>query len=521
MRRNSAFLKEIIKRKFWKDPIYFIRFFWGERLFYYLPFALFHHKIAQAIKERRHEVYSIIVPRDYGKTKLLIGVIKWCTRIQKLGYIMIISETAQKARQNLRDIKKLMNGKIFKRFYEWERGPKDEGYVWGAEKIIFRVRDKITDPWRDVIIETKGVGSQVFGASEGELRPQLILLDDIQSREVAKNNDLIDDLMEWFHVEIWYALAQKDRQGRKGIIVNLGTPQKEGDFIDRINQWAVTKVLRFAIRNENGDPLWPELHSREKVKQMEQTAIDMNAYEAFKTQALMEVDAAKTVRYERNKYMEIESSKAQELLAGDYIVRILVDMAYTQKTYSDYVGIFVGAYGPKSRLIGLESHRHKVAPDALFDILWDLSLKYSLKLQGIWAESIALAYIDAFFREKAKSTGHALHLLGLDTHGVDKHTRIGRMIPYYNYGMIRFVQGSNQALIREMFTWDGKTKKGLDVLDAFSHSWHFLIPTALNAPKKKEPEITENMTQEDWMYHLFKRRAKVKDGHYRNFYTGY
>jgi hypothetical protein len=476
-------------KEFSKNIAFFGKFFWSSKKdIFYLPFANFHKKILKEIAEGDSNILIVSAPRGFAKTKL-IGVLTvlWKMFVDKREYCILISHTDKKSRQNLRDIKKCMWNPLFRKMFKWEKGS-----LWRQDMIEVKIGD------RTFLIEAKSTGTQIFGASEGKARPDLFVLDDIVDLKIAKSAERTDAVGEWFNTELIPALSTIDSDyGRPGQIIYIDTFKDQDCMLARAVSWArkepgVKAMIFPALDKNNTMPEYPHGMSIWEEKESTQSLYDkMNgfkargAYDSWLTQYMLDTTAVRSLKFRDENLTKLEASEVKDnLRRNKYRVVIIVDMAYSEKTWADYSGITVCGhlYDKKSNisfLDFLESLKGKWSPEILFNILHDMKEKYDKWLDGIYTETLQWKYINAFFLQRSAITGNHVEIAPMNRPGKyyaqDKIGRIGMLVPYYMSGQMRVSVENCQPLLSQMWSFAGKKdQRDDDVLDSAAHQVFFM-----------------------------------------------
>jgi predicted phage terminase large subunit-like protein len=219
---------------------------------------------------------AVAAPRGYAKSTLLSFVLPmWCACMQYKEFILLISETVGQAEDFLDDIKaELMSNERLQEDFPEACGKGD--YRWRQDDIVLR---------NDIRIYALGCGGKTRGRKHRGGRPDLILLDDVESRESVDSELTRDKLWhQWLNKEV----VKAGRTDGSTDIIVLGTILHEDSLLSKLldrNQspdWQRQRfkaVLKFAKRQD----LWEEwrhifmMHSDdEKAAQAAKSYYDEN-----------------------------------------------------------------------------------------------------------------------------------------------------------------------------------------------------------------------------------------------------
>jgi hypothetical protein len=490
-----------LAKKFSKDIAFFGKFFWSSKKdTFYLPFANFHHKILKEIAEGYKAILIVSAPRGFAKTKL-VGVLTvlWKMFIDKREYCILISHTDKKSKQSLRDIKKCMHSPLFRKMFKWEKGN-----IWRQDIIEVKIGN------RSFLIEAKSTGTQIFGASEGKARPDLFILDDIVDLKIAKSAERTDAVAHWFNMELIPAVSTIDSEyGRPGQIIYIDTFKDQDCMLARAVEWSKkesnVKAMIFPALDKDdtmaeypyGMSIWEEKESTQQLYEKMASFKARGAYDSWLTQYMLDTTAVRSLKFREVNLTKLDPKDVKEnLKKGRYKIVIIVDMAYSEKTWADYSGITVCGHlydkdSNISSLDFLEALKGKWSPEVLFNILHDLKEKYNKWLEGIYAETLQWKYINAFFLQRSVITGNDIEVFPMNRpakyYAQDKVGRIGMLVPYYTCGQMRVLVENCQPLLSQMWSFAGKKdQKDDDVLDSAAHHVFFMEESRVQLMESKE-----------------------------------
>jgi len=499
-------------RAFSKNCLLFLKAMWGrEGGVFFVKFAKFHEYIIDRIIHTKKLITLVMVPRRFGKTKLIsFGFIMWAVTFKRFSYVLHIShDVKKKGEQIMRDLQRGFKSRIFQSIFgDWQ------GKFWGQHKIHL-----YSKKWRiDCTIEVSGFDQSIFGASEWKFRPDLIILDDVETMKTVRNKDLISNMLDKFKTEIIPAAESKDESGRRAKIIIIGTPLAASTFLTTVAGWTkYVEVIKFSALVDNriklnGVPMgeilglaedrsiWEARWSTEILWRERQFWIDTNAYSVWCSQYMMDPITETPMQFSQEKMEghEIEFKTIQKLIPQNKVV-ICCDTAYTERTQNDACGINASLHLKGSRIISLESHEIRVTQDKLFEFLWALKKKYEKAGEVVVAlEAKQFDLIKKYFWEISTRTGRELEIIPLRDRGRNKaNDRIAGVIPYYEVGLLDFVEGQNAPLKKQMFSWFGKSSGHDDVIDSFAYQIDFVEISEEQAKEFRKIELQTDDEEND------------------------
>lgn len=323
-------------------------------------------------------------------------------------------------------------------------------------------------------VEAKGVGTQMRGLRHGATRPDLFLLDDLESKKNTNTPELRKQNKDWFREEMLQALSKDG-----GICVYMGTIvhhdsllnyviKERKDFVSR----KFPAILKWSERQDLWQK-WREIY-REDAEDSVQRADAF--FEANKEEMLRGTAVLWEARWsylDLMKVLENEGSKAfnQEYMCNPineesqvfkpedmYFYReeelpdILeyyagVDFAMG-KEKGDYSAIIVVGKSPNGIFYVVDTYVERVHPDVLLEKIVEKALEWQLAGIGVEAQQAQEWFADkvTFALQAAGYPGFTR--LKPITQRNRKSLRIESMAPDIQAGRIRFRK--DQRLLLEM-----------------------------------------------------------------------
>ena len=145
----------------------------------------------------RGKKIAVAAPRGFGKSTLITLIyVAYCICFSKERFIIIISETADQARQLLENIKReLSENELlridFPEIFECYGRPKPPRWTQGQ----IETRNGIK-------ILALGAQQPITGRKYGKFRPSLVILDDIESASQKYSPELAEKMKNWFNKSI-------------------------------------------------------------------------------------------------------------------------------------------------------------------------------------------------------------------------------------------------------------------------------------------------------------------------------
>jgi hypothetical protein len=196
------------RRRCAKDPATFLRTYMGGRDKFWRPFCLHHHAIIDAAVERlRYGGWkALATPRGDGKSSILRGLALWATLFGHRRCVMLIGANHQKALE----AREWIRGELERNDLLAEDFPevcmpiralegaaqRASAQTVGGERTFLRWTSHVTvlptvagSISNGAIITTVGIEGSILGFNYQGARPDLVLVDDPETRESASSRD--------------------------------------------------------------------------------------------------------------------------------------------------------------------------------------------------------------------------------------------------------------------------------------------------------------------------------------------
>jgi len=157
------------------------------------PFHKEFYTTLEDVTEKRGERVANAAPRNAAKSAIASLIFPlWCICYRKERYIVIVSDTRDQAEAFLSHIKDELekNEKLIESFPDiCEIGQKPSPSRWTRSEIVTR---------NDVLVTALGSNQKIRGRRNREIRPSLIILDDIENDTNTQSEESRQKLFNWF-----------------------------------------------------------------------------------------------------------------------------------------------------------------------------------------------------------------------------------------------------------------------------------------------------------------------------------
>lgn len=333
-----------------------------------------------------HSLVALAAPRGHGKSTAITHCYTLASVLFKdRKYVIIVSDTYEQAVLFLQDIKKeLIENEDLVKLFGVEHFEKD-----AENDIIVR----LAGGWRFRIV-AKGAEQKMRGLKWDNMRPDLIVCDDLENDEIVLNQERREKFRKWFdnallpclsdrgivrfvgtilHLDsLLERLMPKDwdyQQVKKGYV--LKTPLRSYyDFTKRKRTWY---SVRYRAHDANFEHiLWPTKWDRARLEAVRQRYIDAGNPEGY-GQEYLNYPIDESYAYFRKSDFIAMQPEDHKVLKNYYVG---VDLAVSEETRADYTVMVVGGMDAEGKLHIVDVRKERLDPMGVVDELFNLKERY-------------------------------------------------------------------------------------------------------------------------------------------------
>lgn len=323
-------------------------------------------------KVRDFSQLAIGLPRGFGKTMLIKVFVLYCILFTKKSFILVICGTQTKANNIIADIVGMLDEPNIKKvFGDWRLGLTIDRQ--DIKEFGFR--------GRKIILMGAGAQSDIRGITRNNVRPDVMIFDDIQTREDADSEEVSKKLETWM---IGTAMKAKSPEGCLFIfIANMyPTPHSILRKLKKNPTWY--KFIAGGILAD-GTSLWEALQPIEQLLREYENDVAMGRGEIFYAEVMNDENASVNNFIDINK-IPTPDIEEDSLHQGNFII---IDPA-TDKKGSDLVSVgYFEIFDAKPLAVNIVEDR--LSPGVTAETAIKMALKYNCRL--IVVESNAYQYV--------------------------------------------------------------------------------------------------------------------------------
>lgn len=394
-------------------------------------------------KGRTFPQLALGLPRGFAKTTLLKLFILYTILYTNKKFILIVNAIEKLAINSLSDICDMLNEpNIIGTFGNWKLGIETDRQ--DLKKFSFR--------GRNIILAAVGAEGSMRGLNLKNERPDLMLFDDIQSRECADSEIQSNTLEQWM-----YGTAMKAKSPHGCMFVFLANmyPTKFSILRKLKSNPTWTKFIVGGILSD-GTSLWEELQPIAQLMQEFQNDLSSGHPEIFYSEVLNDENASLNRKIDINKIPEYQFGEG-EIATGGFIV---IDPS-NDKSNSDNVAI--GACKVYTGVpVLLEVVEEKLSPGDTIRQALSMAARHGISC--IFIEGVAYQYsLLYWFNFIAQQLGiEGIRVYDIYPGGLSKNTRIMNMFKQLLAAEVVLHPNVKTAVYHQISQWNHLRRDNVD-----------------------------------------------------------
>lgn len=420
--------------------------------------------------------HAVGIPRGFAKTILLKLYVVWLVLFSDRKFILIVCNTQSHADNFIADVADMLSSpNIVNIFGDWKANGLERDRQ-ELKKFVFRGQNKII----------AGIGSEgsVRGLNIKYVRPDIVLMDDMQNREQAENPDVASNLFTWM-----LGTLMKACHPQRCVFIFVGNMYPfEGSILRKLKhskEW--TSFITGAILAD-GESLWPEHRSTADLMQELAFDTEQGRPHIFFSEVMNDEESGSVSGIDVSKIpdcpMHLDGAQAQ----GGFVI---IDPSLGKKKSDDVAigGVLIFDGIPVLREIDCG----KFDPGKTIQKATFMAAKWQMQL--IIAEGVAyqatLAFWFTFIWNQLGIKGLIIGLV--NPAGMQKNARIVAMFKLLLSGKILLHKSIRSAVIYQITQFNPlKTNNTDDLLDILAYIYKVIEENSSNLPLL----VAENWTEE-------------------------
>lgn len=332
-------------------------------------------------------------------------------------------------------------------------------------------------------LEAYGKGSSVRGLSARDMRPKLVVCDDLQDLEDMKSDITLDNDWDWFLSDIKF-LGQSTR------IFMIGNNLGEKCIIERVGKDADMlgfEFVRLPILTDEGEISWPSKYKLEDIEAERDAYTTLGKLDVWyrERMCLALSPESQIFRKEDFRYYEEEDLKTKGMN-----VYLTVDLAISQKKSADYTVVMAVGVNSENHWFILDVRYGRYDPTQTIDAIFDMVVKHKPQKVGLEKVAYQASVEHYLYREMPKRN------IFFTVHGLKaeqkKAERIASLQPRFKAGTVWFPKGKTDYMVeleKELLSFTMEGSKGLhdDLVDALAYVSQVAVPPVRRNAIKEIP----------------------------------
>lgn len=264
------------------------------------------------------EKFAIGIPRGFAKTTYIKLLCIWYILFSDKQFILIVGAAEKLAMNTLADICDMLGSpNIRALFGNWDAVLEEDT----KEQKVFYFRG------RHIILKAIGAGSSVRGVNRKNARPDVIIMDDVQKKEDAPNEELARELLQWILGTLGMA-----RSNKGCTYIFVGNMYPRNAILDKLRK--NSEWTSFVVGGLLADfsSLWEELRPAEQLIKEYHSLKELGEEDIFLSEVLNLVEGSAVSGLDLSKIPVLPDYFLEVQPEGSFI---LIDPSSGKKTSDD------------------------------------------------------------------------------------------------------------------------------------------------------------------------------------------
>lgn len=421
---------------------------------YFLPAVMitaWNLLVSAAHKQRDFTKLALGIPRGHGKTTLIKLYILYCILFTEKRFILVVSATATLAENVIADVVDMLNEPNIKAIFgDWQLGC--ELNRQDLKKFGFR--------GRNIILAGIGAGGSLRGLNLKNERPDVMVFEDVQTRECADSEVQSKALLQWM-----LGTAMKAKSPKGCVYAFLGNmyPTKHSILkkLKANRKWI--KFISGAILAD-GTALWPELQPLEQLLDEFEGDLSMGHPEIFLAEVMNDDEATANNRIDLSSISECPYTLA-DIPQGKAII---IDPADDKTTSDDTTIGLIHVYDETP--VFMESEEGIMSPGDTIKNALLMAIRHNCSVIAVESNAYqrSLIYWFGVVAQQLNVTG--IHFVELYSGSNSKNARIAEALKLLNKGDVMISAVVRSKVVKQIVDWNPLKRDNVDgLLDVLAY----------------------------------------------------
>ena len=443
-------------------------------------FSNIHYEIFDAITDPSYRYKLVLAPRGFGKTSIARGLAMDAILFGKKNFIVYVSNTAPNSIMQTENIKRdLRSNKTIRTYFGDIKDAVEEldtasmvdlglgGEVSGNSVSDETFAKTVWVAFGRTLVLPRGCGQQIRGLNWNNKRPDLVIIDDLESVEDLMNENTRTKTRKWFFGDVALCL---DTMTKKGEIVYIDTLKHEDalpTYLQKLDTW---KTVRLQLCDDDYHSMAPEFYSDQDIKDLKETYRLAGELDTFYREFRNLPVAPETASFKGSYFKYYDPRELADSFKKCEAV-VLMDPAKSVTPQSDWSGIVGVILDTANRAYYVaDVFGGMVYPDQLYETTLEMAERLNASVIGYEVTGINEFIIGPFKNYVSSKGVFNIELLELKARGRKKEDRIKALISFYRQGLMYHNPTATGPLEEQLLTFPFSAR--LDIADALA----YLVP---------------------------------------------
>jgi hypothetical protein len=391
--------------------------------------------------------YALGIPRGFSKTIILKLYVVWLVLFSDRKFILIVCNTELHAFNFLADVASMLDASnIVSVFGNWRAGMGDTD-TKQMKKFSFR--------GRDIIIAAIGSGSSPRGLNINFVRPDIVIMDDMQNRDEAANPEVAKGLMEWM-----LGTLMKACHPQRCVFIFVGNMYPfEGSILRKLKHSKSWISLITGAILADGNSIWPQHRSISDLLEELATDEEQGHPEIFHAEVMNDEEGGTVSGIDVSKIPLCPDTLESHHAQGGYVI---IDPSLAKKT-SDATGIGAVLVFDETPVLW-ETITKRLDPGQTIQQALFMAMKYGMQL--VLVESVAYQSTLIYWMNKVLTElgVEGIHVGEISPGGMQKNARIREWLKKLLSGKNLLGKECRSAVIYQITQWNPLKRNNVDEL---------------------------------------------------------
>lgn len=375
----------------------------------------------------------IMMPRGMSKTTLVNAANLYIILFQECQFPVYLSEAQTHASRQLMNVTgQLTSNQRIKAVFGNIRPEQRTGLTWSESEGLVQTTTGVS-------IAARGRGAQIRGLNINAVRPDRIIVDDVEDKESVATADQRQKGKEWFYGDVMPAMNELNKDAT---IVALGTLLGPEALLNTMASDPEWNTIIFGVLDKKGNAVWPAWMNLDKIESKKQSFAVKGLLHIFYLEFFNQIRAPERQKF-KPEHIIIEPVSLEEVPFR----AMVLDPAISKRAGADFAAISVVGMRDNGIIQILDTWgKVGATPREQIDMYFELHFRWQMSGQRHGVESIswqaALLHLipEEMFRQgKTHGPSSYFEVIPITHSGEGKKTeRVeGILQPRYSAGYVR------------------------------------------------------------------------------------